>query len=147
MLGMWLPARWCGDHPREYGENQDLCDLLKEQEGSSPRIRGKWVAPRCFCLGVRIIPANTGKMLRLRRPRQRGRDHPREYGENLSTRAATARPSGSSPRIRGKLPLQGVCSGGRRIIPANTGKMLKIEGLWYWVPDHPREYGENPPRL
>ena len=57
--------------------------------------------------------------------------------------ATSARPAGSSPRIRGesRIPYGDVTI--RRIIPANTGRMY----LWLAVSpplrDHPREYGEN----
>ena len=53
------------------------------------------------------------------------RDHPREYGENMSQMEQTQALAGSSPRIRGE------CSGHRAylvehgIIPANTGRILQ----------------------
>ena len=72
-----------------------------------------------------------------------GGDHPREYGENLTTSTESTLTPGSSPRIRGKLRRvfrRGVRSG---IIPANTGKMCVMS--WFMIDDrdHPREYGEN----
>ena len=53
------------DHPREYGENEYRVMVEHDGEGSSPRIRGEWHQgedPQA-CRG--IIPANTGRILKL----------------------------------------------------------------------------------
>ena len=90
-----------------------------------------------------IIPANTGRISSSQRPLRPQRDHPREYGENLSISRLLILSLGSSPRIRGES-----CVGGCRpcrhgIIPANTGRMQTGAASGYGGPDHPREYGEN----
>ena len=52
-------------------------------------------------------------------------------------------PTGSSPRIRGKLTVMKWLSLILRIIPANTGKITgNATHPWNGL-DHPREYGEN----
>ena len=108
----WHRQGWHGwDHPREYGENKKADADSTGGVGSSPRIRGKLI----WCLVVAhvfgIIPANTGKIGNPRRKCNAFRDHPREYGENVSH------------------TLGGVFTQG--IIPANTGK---IEGECRGIP-------------
>ena len=153
------------DHPREYGENQLVCGTDPITGGPSPRIRGKsaglWYRP--YHWGT--IPANTGKMPASSPLNAETRDHPREYGENLSKTDEVAgkqgssprirgkwssrhegnnTPYGSSPRIRGKLWPRYRNLGGSRIIPANTGKITVPTASHKNARDHPREYGENP---
>ena len=117
--------RW--DHPREYGENDARAPYPASSPGSSPRIRGKC----CRRCSQRTLRA----------------DHPREYGENAAQPPPGSGRGGSSPRIRGKSCSRwpGSCSAG--IIPANTGKITRwiTPSIQSW--DHPREYGENPPRM
>ena len=76
-------------------------------------------------------------------PRWSGRDHPREYGENLVWVHCIWAVGGSSPRIRGECPRMSNVKTPSWIIPANTGRMwLKSPPRWSGR-DHPREYGEN----
>ena len=131
------------DHPREYGENYGGRADRVATQGPSPRIRGKCAACIATRKTGRTIPANTGKIRWVIRNQRSGKDHPREYGENLDLMPMTSISSGPSPRIRGKLRsiVISPCLAGT--IPANTGKIS-----WFVVPtlslgDHPREYGEN----
>ena len=72
-------------------------------------------------------------------------DHPREYGENGDVPSGNDTACGSSPRIRGEYPGNVLHEPTRRIIPANTGRMI-VRSPWALVcGDHPREYGENWP--
>ena len=71
-----------------------------------------------------IIPANTGKIKELDSIGFDYKDHPREYGENGSLSKAAVDLLGSSPRIRGKSNDLWKTSVLRRIIPANTGKIV-----------------------
>ena len=90
------------DHPREYGENHQPQLHFLHQIGSSPRIRGEFWT-RCHVnTPIRIIPANTGRMLTATSGASRVPDHPREYGENSLIRSDTPKSGGSSPRIRGE---------------------------------------------
>ena len=132
------------DHPREYGENRLLQMITEGVPGSSPRIRGKcWVfSPTKASRG--IIPANTGKMTIGRNHSKRVGDHPREYGENSQRFRSCPPLVGSSPRIRGKFREHLRLDETRRIIPANTGKIMWFSILRILSGDHPREYGENP---
>ena len=71
--------------------------------GSSPRIRGKSLVVTVPCSQIRIIPANTGRILPRKRMAAREWDHPREYGENMFQVFIGLVNWGSSPRIRGEL--------------------------------------------
>ena len=133
----------CRDHPREYGENYTGANAKVQFRGSSPRIRGKWIAAVRLLLPCRIIPANTGKMGAPNKLIRCDRDHPREYGENAVGNAMPIVWAGSSPRIRGKYGPAARKLITLGIIPANTGKIAY--GLFgsKLRRDHPREYGEN----
>ena len=98
-------------------------DVQADDEGSSPRIRGKSMTPATFWLSGRIIPANTGKINAWIARHQQPWDHPREYGENEEDRFRKTYITGSSPRIRGKYPVCSSLTGCYGIIPANTGKI------------------------
>ena len=111
------------DHPREYGENIMSGSLQTAPGGSSPRIRGKWVARRLPVFSGGIIPANTGKIYPSTPCPLHPWDHPREYGENFSVLRFSPVAGGSSPRIRGKCGGFTVCNHTAGIIPANTGKI------------------------
>ena len=71
------------------------------------------------------------------------RDHPREYGENVSKLTAKQRALGSSPRIRGEWDVVDTLRGLDGIIPANTGRISTAPRNTAARRDHPREYGEN----
>ena len=72
-----------------------------------------------------------------------GKDHPREYGENIAANYGYVLALGSSPRIRGESPNQNGESVSYGIIPANTGRILDRQTQKQPRRDHPREYGEN----
>ena len=131
------------DHPREYGENLHwtLKDFLGE--GSSPRIRGEFDDEALENQGVRIIPANTGRMCMSFMSPHAPPDHPREYGENAGFRSDTIPLKGSSPRIRGEFIVSYRVRFAGGIIPANTGRILAKKKTPSLTWDHPREYGEN----
>ena len=70
-------------------------------------------------------------------------DHPREYGENDYIFGNLDIIGGSSPRIRGELPLAPTPFRTLGIIPANTGRIYAAAPPCLARRDHPREYGEN----
>ena len=118
----WTP-HWCRDHPREYGENLPHHCGACSPRGSSPRIRGEcrsWVSCR---RSLGIIPANTGRISVKPWTVSSSWDHPREYGENNKAVLALEDIEGSSPRIRGEYHGEHDQTDGRRIIPANTGRI------------------------
>ena len=109
-------------HPRVCGENRVVPTTEISSFGSSPRVRGKRKILYDQALGVWLIPACAGKTVPLRTPMPEDRAHPRVCGENKSETSTGKRPSGSSPRVRGKL--RGHAPRGRRkgLIPACAGK-------------------------
>ena len=111
--------------------------------GSSPRIRGESVSALSRLGGVRIIPANTGRILVVPVLGGVSRDHPREYGENRIRRSTRTAIPGSSPRIRGESAHSATGTRRIRIIPANTGRIKPAGITTPQLRDHPREYGEN----
>ena len=69
--------------------------------------------------------------------------HPRVCGENRTSPRATPRPSGSSPRVRGKLVHHLEDRAPGRLIPACAGKTRPRAGNHPATPAHPRVCGEN----
>ena len=141
-----LPGRWSvsSDHPRACGANSHIVVFPWVGGGSSPRMRGKPnpVSYRFYHCGssprmrgklmvkikrveiIRIIPAHAGQtMTCVMRLRSRS-DHPRACGANLTNSAAPIRRTGSSPRMRGKLPLPPFHATRTRIIPAHAGQTV-----------------------
>ena len=132
-----------GDHPRVCGEkplgHRCQCVLL----GSPPRMRGKGIAIFRQLHHGRITPAYAGKSRLWRRPGTRCRDHPRVCGEKHQTFDSAAFPTGSPPRMRGKVRnvIELVCANG--ITPAYAGKSLTLTVLASLSWDHPRVCGEK----
>ena len=94
------------DHPRVCGEHQWPAVDLRDETGSSPRVRGTLRRVLCRRYPRGIIPAcagNTPPPGFCTSPR---RDHPRVCGEHLITAAGDSIDAGSSPRVRGTLGAQ-----------------------------------------
>ena len=97
------PGRENRAHPRVCGENFHALPKRSLMAGSSPRVRGK---PRTNSRGqgkFGLIPACAGKTPCVLRGVCQGGAHPRVCGENYLVRSAALCPTGSSPRVRGKL--------------------------------------------
>ena len=117
-------------HPRACGENVAGVSFGSFGAGSSPRMRGKrngLVNVLC-CQG--LIPAHAGKTSQSLYPVDRAWAHPRACGENASLCQPTARPRGSSPRMRGKRRDDDHDSPARGLIPAHAGKTRRNELRW-----------------
>ena len=112
--------------------------------GSSPRIRGELSQTCNVTVTGGIIPANTGRIKSATAHEASCRDHPREYGENNPPDGTPICVGGSSPRIRGEFQVHRYLFGIDGIIPANTGRMPRLNQRLPCHRDHPREYGENP---
>ncbi len=56
-------------HPRAYGENKGAFAKSLAKSGSSPRIRGKLIGSVGATTVAGLIPAHTGKTLRIFQPR------------------------------------------------------------------------------
>ena len=142
-------ARSCGcrrrvrAHPRAGGENGMMVEAPKPGAGSSPRGRGKRVAPPTPTVSPGLIPARAGKTSSLYGSRSAASAHPRAGGENTFGARIAATAAGSSPRGRGKpsisvfwVPLYG-------LIPARAGKTYPRNSGHRRSRAHPRAGGEN----
>ena len=114
--------RWRPEHPRVCGENATEQTANKYQGGTSPRMRGKPMAPPRPPSGGWNIPAYAGKTDQPPSKLLRAEEHPRVCGENHAARPDTDTGSGTSPRMRGKLRVLVWVGFWRRNIPAYAGK-------------------------
>ena len=116
------PWRCRRAHPRACGENATSDAYLAPDGGSSPRMRGKLDDARPCLRRGGLIPAHAGKTRIENRFNRCPKAHPRACGENLCQLHVAHAPTGSSPRMRGKLViiLYYVCQVG--LIPAHAGK-------------------------
>ena len=69
--------------------------------------------------------------------------HPRVCGENLTVVDFAHAALGSSPRVRGKLPLCSIVATMTGLIPACAGKTLRFWFACAMMRAHPRVCGEN----
>ena len=173
------------DHPRACGEHQINLPVVNTQPwiipahagntipfplsssrncGSSPRMRGTLYCRPLACRVGGIIPAHAGNTVLLARKICSPWDHPRACGEHLRTFMNLLLRLGSSPRMRGTLPLRSFRVLPMGIIPAHAGNtaVRKDEGgaVRWIIPahagntclapasprltrDHPRACGEH----
>ena len=137
------PSDPLGAHPRVCGENKMRSMPITNYDGSSPRVRGKLEAPIDPFGPDRLIPACAGKTSALSPTRIPRRAHPRVCGENTAHRRPCASHSGSSPRVRGKLPRARFGRGADGLIPACAGKTGEAPTRGGGPRAHPRVCGEN----
>ena len=131
------------DHPRACGANKHGVSHMKQECGSSPRMRGKRPLTEFNNAQIRIIPAHAGQTSASRRAYCHNTDHPRACGANVSLWPMSKSPDGSSPRMRGKrLPVV-QAPVARRIIPAHAGQTRPSESSGHAARDHPRACGAN----
>ena len=111
--------------------------------GSSPRVRG--TAARFFDseIRTRFIPACAGNRWDIPRLYCPVSVHPRVCGEQLLPTRRTSARAGSSPRVRGTVPLNTVRGGGGRFIPACAGNRFRISKFSAYASVHPRVCGEQ----
>ena len=114
-----LQVARCQAHPRACGENGHF---LRASPGSSPRVRGKRRGYRGDARAGGLIPARAGKTRGRPAPSPPRGAHPRACGENTPGASHPPLSYGSSPRVRGKRPLESEAQGQARLIPARAGK-------------------------
>ena len=130
-------------HPRVCGENcVSYCGMCCVW-GSSPRVRGKRVSLCGMVIDFRLIPACAGKTSTTAVSFTLNGAHPRVCGENLVPSVRIPQLPGSSPRVRGKPPVDTNPVGGGGLIPACAGKTaaMFLTPSQSWA--HPRVCGEN----
>ena len=112
------------DHPRACGANGARQRVVRVDDGSSPRMRGKpgrWAGCRP---ASRIIPAHAGQTSGISSAAYSRPDHPRACGANILPAATAGTACGSSPRMRGKRRADALRRGRARIIPAHAGQTI-----------------------
>ena len=111
--------------------------------GSSPRVRGKLPQHAAHMLNAGLIPARAGKTHTSPQQSRCPEAHPRACGENLVKCVQCKNKLGSSPRVRGKLDLDGTPCVRIRLIPARAGKTMMPLIALDKTGAHPRACGEN----
>ena len=132
-----------GAHPRVGGENPKHSHPGQQARGSSPRGRGKHGHVEDDTGQCRLIPAWAGKTWTRGNADAPRRAHPRVGGENRRQRRPQFRPSGSSPRGRGKRWRNHGYESLPRLIPAWAGKTSSCLWSAFARRAHPRVGGEN----
>ena len=125
------------------GENQKEEVSGATVFGSSPRVRGKRMAPPPNPPQPGLIPACAGKTYAHSPGRSVSRAHPRACGENAIFARSSFVAYGSSPRVRGKLREEDRSAHHRRLIPARAGKTSWRRRQRPARRAHPRACGEN----
>ena len=115
-----------GAHPRACGENGPLPAEGMTLEGSSPRVRGKREGDGEGCGADGLIPARAGKTSSMVMIPVCRAAHPRACGENTARAPGLIATSGSSPRVRGKLPAPRIRLPEAGLIPARAGKTRDV---------------------
>ena len=93
------------DHPRACGAHSQRNDPENLKKGSSPRMRGSLCVPHIRKGFDGIIPAHAGLTEYEIDEIETEGDHPRACGAHFPSPHGKASVSGSSPRMRGSLPV------------------------------------------
>ena len=109
-------------HPRAGGENIPAKFRPSQEQGSSPRGRGKQTRDEREPFFPRLIPARAGKTAASWLGQVAVSAHPRAGGENLTPAGRLVIDGGSSPRGRGKHRAGARVREHPGLIPARAGK-------------------------
>ena len=91
------------DHPRMCGEHETQARASRDQQRSSPHVRGAPYRRFRSHADTGIIPACAGSTASYTAARTRPRDHPRMCGEHCWMSTPYSASAGSSPHVRGAL--------------------------------------------
>ena len=108
-------------HPRVCGEHQSTSPQASVNLGSSPRLRGAPVDDLQTQRDLGLIPASAGSTGGGKLPPSTPGAHPRVCGEHVRAIDETHPHAGSSPRLRGALPIKMERQFTIRLIPASAG--------------------------
>ena len=111
--------------------------------GSSPRVRGTAWSVSCGNEAKGIIPACAGNRIKSRGRDPLPGDHPRVCGEQGYSSNKGGSELGSSPRVRGTVPVADALHKVGGIIPACAGNSLNLSAIAARSWDHPRVCGEQ----
>ena len=125
------------------GEHEVVQTAERAAAGSSPHVRGARDCVVLPSLSAGIIPACAGSTLPKGHQNRQTGDHPRMCGEHYMSFLSLRIGAGSSPHVRGALPL-GMCLSARTgIIPACAGSTSRSCRSCVTRWDHPRMCGEH----
>ena len=130
-------------HPRACGEQPSAAAIHVCICGSSPRVRGTGRAFGTEPSHRRFIPARAGNRLPLRSRAASRAVHPRACGEQSISFMVRRSSSGSSPRVRGTVPVLLDLLESGRFIPARAGNSAARRCRVIETPVHPRACGEQ----
>ena len=130
-------------HPRACGEHGLGANAIPAYAGSSPRLRGTYVAGIAALLPRRFIPAPAGNMSVSGPVTPQTPVHPRACGEHIFSVRQRSTGAGSSPRLRGTSTMHLLDSVFDRFIPAPAGNIKVICSDILNTPVHPRACGEH----
>ena len=130
-------------HPRVCGERVRSEGVQAYKTGSSPRMRGTRRARAGARRFRRFIPAYAGNATRAPDGRAAPPVHPRVCGEREPIDLVSAKPFGSSPRMRGTRSRATLDNSSQRFIPAYAGNARPEPRERVGKPVHPRVCGER----
>ena len=125
------------------GEQRRYSIVVLLVMGSSPRVRGAVVTMHFVKAPHGIIPACAGSRASNGGRAQYVWDHPRVCGEQQSGLTPYRAYPGSSPRVRGAVPVLPVTKTLAGIIPACAGSRPDLINPRTMARDHPRVCGEQ----
>ena len=130
-------------YPRMYGETWLTGAGVGGQYGLSPHVRGNHERQLGGAQYLGSIPACTGKPSIIRQGGLLEGVYPRMYGETAIDGGGWQRIAGLSPHVRGNPSAGNGLSGGKRSIPACTGKPPQTTAPSLRRRVYPRMYGET----
>ena len=130
-------------HPRACGEHVARRSPVREQYGSSTRLRGTLLFQQHRALERRFIPAPAGNTIGTALVAFLNLVHPRACGEHLPEKLTSCVKSGSSPRLRGTLGISDRAGLPGRFIPAPAGNTPRRGDDLHKPAVHPRACGEH----
>ena len=131
-------------HPRRCGDHKGQERARPCRAGSSPQVRGPRVLTSLAAPSPGLIPAGAGTTYRLSARFPRTGAHPRRCGDHPLILDLSGTLSGSSPQVRGPLPVWKDWIRGLRLIPAGAGTTHQVSAVAAAGTAHPRRCGNHP---
>ena len=128
--------------PARAGNSRAELPRAARHAGSSPPVRGTRGRSQPLVPRLRFIPARAGNSSHSNSPATLVTVHPRPCGELSGFRDSASVRAGSSPPVRGTLPVDGLQGFPDRFIPARAGNSRRAVEARTPRPVHPRPCGE-----